>query len=111
MLCRGATYAAVAAAPEAAGVRVWEIISRGWGPRGRRPLPEGANVAYARQLLERTEDVGERFAEEARRIHSGESEARGMRGQASTEERAALREEGNEVLSFPLPAVLKGPLQ
>jgi hypothetical protein len=39
---------AVAAAPEAAGVRVWEVRSRGRGPRGGcPPLPEGANVAYA----------------------------------------------------------------
>jgi hypothetical protein len=35
---------AVASAPGAPGVRVWEIMSRGWGPRGGRPLPEGVQV-------------------------------------------------------------------
>lgn len=37
----------VASAPGAASVRVWETMSRGWRPRGERPPPEGASVAYA----------------------------------------------------------------
>jgi len=37
---------AVAAAPGAAGVRVWAIMSGGRGPRGGRAVPEGANVDY-----------------------------------------------------------------
>lgn len=61
-----------------------------------------------RQVLKTTEDVGERFPEEARRIHYGETEHRGIRGQASVEERAALAEEGIEVMQLPLPAALKG---
>lgn len=60
------------------------------------------------QVLRTTEDVGERFPEEARRIHYGETEHRGIRGQASVEERAALAEEGIEVMQLPLPAALKG---
>ena len=42
---RLALKAAVPSAPGAAGVRVWEVMSRGRGPRVGRPLPEGANVA------------------------------------------------------------------
>ena len=57
------------------------------------------------------EDVGEKFPEEARKIHYGESEERGIRGQASQEETAALLEEGISVLPLPLPKGLKGPLQ
>jgi hypothetical protein len=64
-----------------------------------------------RQLLESTEDVGERFPEEARRIHYGEVEERGIRGQATPEAADALREEGIEVFSLPVPAGAKGPLQ
>ncbi|MDO9286966.1 MAG: DUF1178 family protein [Aquabacterium sp.] len=60
------------------------------------------------QVLKTTEDVGERFPEEARRIHYGETAQRGIRGQASVEERAALAEEGIEVMPLPLPANLKG---
>ncbi|MBK1686866.1 DUF1178 family protein [Rubrivivax gelatinosus] len=72
---------------------------------------QAAWLGAVRQLLAATEDVGGRFAEEARRIHYGESENRGIRGQASPEERQALSDEGIEVLTVPLPAALKGPLQ
>ncbi len=63
------------------------------------------------QVLANTEDVGPQFAEEARRIHYGESEERGIRGQTTPEERAALADEGIEVMSLPLPAAVKGPVQ
>ena len=72
---------------------------------------QAAWLKTVRELVARTEDVGERFAEEARRIHYGEEAARGIRGQATAEERAALREEGIETLSIPMPAALKGPVQ
>jgi hypothetical protein len=64
-----------------------------------------------RQVLSSTEDVGERFPEEARRIHYGEVEQRGIRGRASRQEADALREEGIEVAPIPLPLLPKGPLQ
>jgi hypothetical protein len=64
-----------------------------------------------RHVLASTEDVGERFPEEARRIHYGEVEERNIRGRASREEAEALREEGIEVTTLPLPAALKGPVQ
>jgi hypothetical protein len=64
-----------------------------------------------RQVLSSTEDVGERFPEEARRIHYGEVEERGIRGRASKEDADALREEGIEVMALPLPDAVKGPVQ
>lgn len=64
-----------------------------------------------RQVLANTEDVGERFAEEARRIHYGETEERNIRGLASREETEALLEEGIGVLPLPIPKALKGPVQ
>lgn len=64
-----------------------------------------------RQVMNSTEDVGERFPEEARRIHYGEVEERGIRGHASKEDADALREEGIEVMALPLPDAVKGPLQ
>ena len=68
-------------------------------------------MQVVRHAIENTEDVGERFAEEARRIHYGETETRGIRGLASPEERHALREEGIEVMALPIPPALKGPVQ
>lgn len=64
-----------------------------------------------RRLIEHTEDVGERFASEARRIHYGDSEERAIRGQATREEARTLHDEGIEILSVELPAALKEPLQ
>jgi hypothetical protein len=63
------------------------------------------------QVMARTEDVGARFAEEARRIHYREVPQRGIRGQTSPDEALALREEGIEVLALPMPVALKGTLQ
>lgn len=68
-------------------------------------------LAGVRQLLARTEDVGPRFAEMARRMHYGEMPHRGIRGQASPEERAALSDEGIETMAIPVPRALEGPLQ
>ena len=68
-------------------------------------------MRMARHILANTEDVGTRFADEARRTHQGESEARGIRGQATPEETQALLEEGVPVMPLPLPEALKGPLQ
>jgi hypothetical protein len=64
-----------------------------------------------RQVMNSTEDVGDRFPEEARRIHYGEVEERGIRGKASKEDADALREEGIEVMALPLPDAVKGPVQ
>ena len=68
-------------------------------------------LKVVRQVMSATEDVGDRFAEEARRIHYGEVEERGIRGRASSEDAEALREEGIAVVALPLPDALKGPVQ
>jgi len=72
---------------------------------------QAAYLQLARRIVLETEDVGERFAEEARKIHYGETEERGIRGQASPAETEALMEEGIAVMPLPLPEGLKGPLQ
>lgn len=64
-----------------------------------------------RHLLANTEDVGDRFAERARRMHYGEEPARGIRGKATPEDRAALLDEGIETMAIPVPHALKGPVQ
>lgn len=57
-----------------------------------------------RRVVETTcDDVGPRFAEEARRIHYGEAPARGIFGRTSDDEADALREEGIEFASVPWP--------
>jgi hypothetical protein len=68
-------------------------------------------MQVVRHVIANTEDVGERFADEARRIHYGEAEERPIRGKASAEEREALQEEGIEVHPLPVPVVFKDTLQ
>lgn len=80
-------------------------------PTPERAQAEALFLQAVRHVLANTEDVGPRFAEEARRIHYGETEQRNIRGQASADETRTLREEGIEVMSLPIPDALKGPLQ
>lgn len=64
--------------------------------RMRRALLE-----LRRQVEDNCDYVGPRFAEEARRIHYGEADARGIYGESTREEAEALAEEGVEVASLP----------
>ena len=48
-----------------------------------------------------SEHVGDKFAEEARKIHYGETEKRGIYGQATADDARSLIDEGIEV--HPLP--------
>ena len=65
----------------------------------------GAALAELRQLRQKIikdcRDVGDNFAEEARKIHYGEAEAEGIYGQATREEREALKDEGIEIFDMP----------
>jgi hypothetical protein len=54
------------------------------------------------EVRSNAEDVGERFPEEARKIHYGETEARGIIGQASPVEVKALLDEGVEIAPLPV---------
>ena len=72
---------------------------------------QAAWLSAARRIMAESEDVGARFAEEARRMHYGEASQRAIRGQASLEETAQLLDEGIPVVPLPLPAATKGTLQ
>ncbi len=61
-------------------------------------------------IAQNTEDVGERFPDEARAIHRQEAPERAIRGLASPAETVALREEGIEVIALPGPPPPKGKL-
>ena len=56
---------------------------------------------FKKQIEANAENVGDRFPEEARKIHYGEAEARGIYGKASLQEAANLAEEGVEVMPIP----------
>ncbi len=75
------------------------------------PVAEEAQLAWLKMVqhvVANTEDVGQGFAEEARKMHYGETEERNIRGQVSMEETRLLLEEGIAVMPLPMPAALKG---
>lgn len=80
-------------------------------PAGTMHAMQAAWLRTMREVMARTEDVGERFAEEARRMHYGEAEERNIRGRATREQTAELLDEGIPVLPLPVPPSLKGPVQ
>ncbi|MCA3611151.1 MAG: DUF1178 family protein [Methylobacterium sp.] len=58
--------------------------------------------AYRRFIEENAEAVGDKFAEEARKIHYGETEERAIYGEASAAEVKELTEEGIEIAPLPV---------
>ena len=71
------------------------------------PGPGAMAAAYTalrtlqRKVEKECDYVGDRFAEEARKIHHGETEERGIYGQSSPEDAKALRDEGINVSAVP----------
>lgn len=65
-------------------------------PRMREMLQE-----LRKQVEDNCDYVGDQFAEEARKIHYGETEERGIYGEASDAEAKALQEEGIDVGRIP----------
>jgi hypothetical protein len=91
-------------------------------PASSQTLPASAAQADSQALqqawmqavqhvIANTDDVGGQFAEEARRMHYGEAKERPIRGEATVDEAAALRDEGIEIAVLPLPAAMKGSIQ
>lgn len=64
-----------------------------------------------RTVVSQADNVGARFAEEARKIHYAQAEERPIRGTATPEERRELAEEGIEVLALPEALLNKESLQ
>jgi hypothetical protein len=80
-------------------------------PHGRQPVmvPDPAQKELLealrelrRKVTENADYVGDRFADEARRMHHGETEHRGIYGEATAEETRALAEEGIEFHQLPV---------
>ncbi len=72
---------------------------------------EATVMGHLRRMIARTEDVGPRFAEEARRIHYEEVPTRPIRGTATDRERRDLHDEGIEIVDIPMPRALTETMQ
>jgi hypothetical protein len=60
-----------------------------------------ALIKVRTEVEKNCEHVGDKFAEEARKIHYGESDKRGIYGETSDEEAEALADEGIEFGRLP----------
>ncbi len=78
-------------------------------PANALPQQQYANVPpeivakVIEHIIKNTEDVGNRFPEEARKIHYNEAPERHIRGTATPKDVESLRDEGIEVVSLPVP--------
>lgn len=64
-----------------------------------------------REVMVHTEDVGDRFPEQARRMHHGEVEHKAIRGEATLKDAQALLDEGIDVVHIPFLPGIKNTLQ
>jgi hypothetical protein len=88
-----------ATAPAAAAPAAQEVVV---APDPRQKAIIEALGELKRQIIASSDNVGDKFAEEARKIHYGEAPERGIYGQATGEEAMALIEEGIEVHALPV---------
>jgi hypothetical protein len=70
--------------------------------RARMLAAQTAFYQHLKSMLSASDDVGERFAEEARKIHYNESPPRRIHGVTTREEAVELLEEGVSVLPLPI---------
>lgn len=97
--CGDARVSKALMAPAVQGAGKREPMALGLGEEQKKALAE--LKALTERIRAGSEDVGPRFAEEARKIHYGEAEARGIRGEATREQAQALVEEGVPVAPLP----------
>jgi hypothetical protein len=76
-----------------------------------RQAMQAALMRMARHVMANTEDVGERFAEQAREMHYERGPRRAIRGLATGAEARELADEGIEVLPLPFAKLVEDPLQ
>jgi hypothetical protein len=84
------------------------IASRGGSEVVEAKAMMAKMMAAQNRLLESSEDVGSRFASEARAIHEGEADNRMIHGQATPTEAKSLVEDGVPIAPLPFPVRAAG---
>lgn len=96
----------VAKAPMAPAVGPRSGATSSTSPSVKAALAAAAELQ--KRLLEGSEGVGTRFADEARAIHLGEADARAIHGSATREQAEGLLDEGIPIAPLPFPVVEPG---
>lgn len=86
-------------APAVSTARKQETIALAMGEAQKQALAQ--LKAMAEKVRENVDYVGDKFAEEARKIHFGESDPRGIYGEATLDEAKSLAEDGVEFMPIP----------
>lgn len=113
-VCGNTTISKMISAPRlnfGSGREAVEPVHEVASPVGAATSLQAAWLKVARLVVANTDDVGNHFAEEARKMHYGEATKRGIRGKATRSETESLLEEGISVMPLELPEFLKNPLQ
>lgn len=87
-------------APAVSTSRRQEKMALAMGEQQRRAMAELKTLSQ--KMRENADYVGDKFAEEARKIHFGETEARGIYGEATVEEAKGLIEDGVDFMPIPV---------
>lgn len=99
-VCNSAKVEKALMAPAVSTGRQREKIAVAMGEEQRKALAKLKE--FAAKARENADYVGEKFADEARKIHFGEVEARGIYGEATAEEARELIEDGVEFMPLPV---------
>lgn len=86
--------------PAVSTSRAKEQVAIAMGEAQKQALEQMRELS--RKVRENADYVGDQFAEEARKIHFGETEARGIYGEASREDVHSLIEDGVDVMPLPI---------
>lgn len=87
-------------APAVSTARKQEKVALAMGEEQRRMMTQ--MKAMAEKIRANADYVGDKFAEEARKIHFGEADQRGIYGEATLEEAKSLAEDGVDFMSVPV---------
>ena len=87
-------------APAVSTSRKQEKIALAMGDEQRKVM--AALKELSEKVRQNAENVGDKFAEEARKIHFGETEARGIYGAATLDEARGLAEDGIDFMPLPV---------
>ena len=86
-------------APSISTSRSQEKVTLAMGDEQRRIMTEMR--AMTQKMKAGADYVGDKFADEARKIHDGDADVRGIYGEATNEEARALIEDGIDFMPLP----------
>lgn len=98
--CGSARIEKALMAPAVSTSRKQEKIALAMGEQQKQAMEQLKELS--KKMRENADYVGDKFADEARKIHFGEADQRGIYGEATAEEARSLVEDGVEFMPIPV---------